>query len=250
MDIVELIREGQSSPLVLFALSFALGALHGLEPGHSKTMMAAFIIAVRGTVGQAAILGLSAALSHTAIVWLLALAALFWGDELIGEKTEPYFMIGSGGLIVGVALWVFYAARPKPSTTRHGGHSHGGEGDHTKAHAVTIETRFVDGKATTGQVVLFGLSGGLLPCAAAVTVLILCLHIKKTALGVGLVAAFSVGLAVVLVAVGTAAALGAGALRQRSQRFDDWLAKAPYISSLIIAALGIYLIYGGWHHLT
>ncbi|MEQ1714521.1 MAG: hypothetical protein ABL907_00830, partial [Hyphomicrobium sp.] len=27
-----------------------LGALHGLEPGHSKTMMAAFIIAVRGTI--------------------------------------------------------------------------------------------------------------------------------------------------------------------------------------------------------
>lgn len=26
-----------------------LGALHGLEPGHSKTMMAAFIIAIKGT---------------------------------------------------------------------------------------------------------------------------------------------------------------------------------------------------------
>ena len=36
-----------------------LGALHGLEPGHSKTMMAAFIVAVRGTVGQAVLLGLA-----------------------------------------------------------------------------------------------------------------------------------------------------------------------------------------------
>ena len=32
-----------------------LGALHGLEPGHSKTMMAAFIISIRGTVRQAAL---------------------------------------------------------------------------------------------------------------------------------------------------------------------------------------------------
>ena len=46
-----------------------LGALHGLEPGHSKTMMAAFIIAIRGTVRQAVLLGVSAAISHSAMVW-------------------------------------------------------------------------------------------------------------------------------------------------------------------------------------
>ena len=43
-------------------VAILLGALHGLEPGHSKTMMAAFIIAIRGTVWQAVLLGLSAAL--------------------------------------------------------------------------------------------------------------------------------------------------------------------------------------------
>ena len=43
-----------------------LGALHGLEPGHSKTMMAAFIIAIKGTIKQAVMLGLAATISHTA----------------------------------------------------------------------------------------------------------------------------------------------------------------------------------------
>ena len=38
-----------------------LGALHGLEPGHSKTMMAAFIVAIRGTLTQAILLGLAGA---------------------------------------------------------------------------------------------------------------------------------------------------------------------------------------------
>ncbi|MBP1524211.1 hypothetical protein IVY21_05350 [Salmonella enterica subsp. enterica serovar Worthington] len=35
-------------------------------------MMAAFIIAIKGTVKQAVMLGLAATLSHTAIVWLIA----------------------------------------------------------------------------------------------------------------------------------------------------------------------------------
>lgn len=51
--------------------------MHGLEPGHSKTMMAAFIVAVRGTVAQAVLLGLCAALSHSLVVWLLAA----WGTR-------------------------------------------------------------------------------------------------------------------------------------------------------------------------
>ena len=53
-----------------------LGALHALEPGHSKSLMAAFIIAIRGTIPQAVLLGLSAAVGHTLIVWLLALIGL------------------------------------------------------------------------------------------------------------------------------------------------------------------------------
>ena len=44
----------------LFIPSAALpGALHGLEPGHSKTMMGAFIVAIRGTVTLAVLLGLA-----------------------------------------------------------------------------------------------------------------------------------------------------------------------------------------------
>jgi nickel/cobalt transporter (NicO) family protein len=56
-----------------------LGALHGLEPGHSKTMMAAFIIAVRRTVTQAVLLGLAATISHMAVVWVIALGGRYLG---------------------------------------------------------------------------------------------------------------------------------------------------------------------------
>ena len=89
MDIAAMIEQGTASPFLLIATAVALGALHGLEPGHSKTMMAAFIIAVRGTVPQAVLLGLSAAFSHTIVIWLLALAALAYGDRMATEHMEP-----------------------------------------------------------------------------------------------------------------------------------------------------------------
>ena len=51
-----------------------LGALHGLETDHAETMMAALIIAVRGTITQAVLREPAATLAHTAAVWLVALA--------------------------------------------------------------------------------------------------------------------------------------------------------------------------------
>lgn len=76
-EFATLLQQGNAWLFVPSAI--LLGALHGLEPGHSKTMMAAFIVAVRGTLTQAVLLGLSATVSHTAIVWLVALAGLHFG---------------------------------------------------------------------------------------------------------------------------------------------------------------------------
>ncbi|MDP1592062.1 MAG: nickel/cobalt efflux protein RcnA, partial [Prosthecobacter sp.] len=76
-------------------IAILLGALHGLEPGHSKTMMAAFIIAIRGTIWQAVLLGLSAAISHSLLIWVLAALALHYGGQWNAEHTEPYFHLAS-----------------------------------------------------------------------------------------------------------------------------------------------------------
>ncbi|MDW3877252.1 hypothetical protein IDF44_19340 [Klebsiella pneumoniae] len=47
-DFTSLLQQGNAWLFIPSAI--LLGALHGLEPGHSKTMMAAFIVAVRGNV--------------------------------------------------------------------------------------------------------------------------------------------------------------------------------------------------------
>lgn len=59
----------------------------------------------------------------------------------------------------------------------------GGQDAHERAHADDIRRRFANREVTTGQIVLFGLTGGLIPCPASITVLLLCLQLKKAALG-------------------------------------------------------------------
>jgi len=93
---------------------------------------------------------------------------------------------------------------------------------------------------------MFGLTGGLIPCPAAITVLLLCLQLKQFTLGAALVLCFSIGLAITLVAVGTAAALS---VRHASKRFS-WLGtvshRAPYLSSVLIIIVGLYVGIQGW----
>lgn len=295
MDLTGMIEAGGSNPVLLFVFALALGALHGLEPGHSKTMMAAYIIAIHGTVRQAVLLGLSAALSHSIIVWALAMVALFWGNELIGEELEPYFMMVSGLLILGIAVWMLWRQmRERQGHHAHGhshghsheghdhhhphdhshahnhnhahGHHHHGHAPHThapvsglddahmdahaRAHADEIRERLSSGRTGTWQTILFGLSGGLIPCPAAITVFILCLHLGKVALGVTLVSAFSLGLAATLVAVGIIAAVGLRAVSARTSRFDEVMAAAPWISAMLIAVIGFLVLWSGYGHLS
>lgn len=117
---------------------------------------------------------------------------------------------------------------------------------HERAHANDIRKRFTRREVTTGQIVMFGLTGGLIPCPAAITVLLLCLQVKEVALGGMLVLCFSIGLALTLVTVGAAAAVGA---RQASSRWP-WLGtvarRAPYLSSALIIGVGLYVGFHGW----
>ena len=57
--------------------------------------------------------------------------------------------------------------------------SSGGYQDaHELAHANDIRRRFANRHVTTGQIALFGLTGGLIPCPASITVLLICLQLK------------------------------------------------------------------------
>jgi nickel/cobalt exporter len=97
--------------------------------------------------------------------------------------------------------------------------STGGQSDaHELAYANDIRHRFADRNVTTGQIVMFGLTGGLIPCPAAITVLLLCLQLKQFTLGVALVLCFSIGLAITMVTAGVIAALSVRHVSCRCRR--------------------------------
>ena len=359
--------------------AIVLGALHGFEPGHSKTMMAAFIIAIRGTVSQAALLGLSATISHTAVIWALAAVGLTFSGRLNVEELEPYFQVATGAIVLGMAVWMLRRTRreqlavaehheqarehgpnggtmiatghgwlaisvfetnvpprfrlhcynsvhqalkprsdetvtletirpdgsrqmfsfapradfweatdelPEPHefkaavTFAHGGHTHRYEtafvedhhhhdhtphdhghhhhdashlglgtgeyqDEHERAHASELEARFAKQQVTTWQIVLFGLTGGLMPCPAAFAVLLVCLQLKDFTLGFALVLAFSVGLAITLVSVGALAALSVREASRRFKGFGELARKLPYASSAVLTLVGLFIAIQG-----
>jgi nickel/cobalt exporter len=356
----------QGNAWLFIPSAILLGGLHGLEPGHSKTMMAAFIIAIRGTVTQAVLLGLSATISHTAIVWAVAMAGLYFGHNLNAEATEPYFQVASAVLIIGVAAWMMWRTwqqqneakdhdhahghdhhddvkhidtghgivrlevfetgvapcfrlyregqtghewraeqvrieTERPDGSRHtytfvqrdgfveskqsipephefvarlslghASHSHdydvefiehnhhaikdyeglditapGYQDPHELAHANDIRRRFANKEITTGQIIIFGLTGGLIPCPASITILLLCLQLKKVALGATLVLCFSIGLALTMVASGVIAALSVKHVSQQWGGFGEFARKAPYFSGALILVVGLYVGYQG-----
>ncbi len=252
-DIVAVIQSGVGNPWLLLPTALALGALHALEPGHSKSMMMAFIVAVRGTPGQAVVLGLAATVGHTIVVWALALLAWRLGDAGLLERAEPWLLLLGGALIVVLALRMI--SRGGVGGHTHGPHGHSHSHDHktegpldahAAAHAAEIEARFAGRSGVTnGEVAWFGFTGGLLPCPAAFAVLLACLHLKAYALGTVMVAAFSVGLACTLVAVGVAASLGTNALKNRFGAFDKVARLAPIVSAWMILVIGLLVMLAG-----
>jgi nickel/cobalt exporter len=125
----------------------------------------------------------------------------------------------------------------------------GYEDPHELAHANDIRRRFANREVTTGQIVMFGLTGGLIPCPASITVLLLCLQLKKITLGAALVLCFSIGLALTMVVSGALAALSVRHVSRRWSGFGEFARTAPYFSGALILLVGAYVGYSGMHAL-
>jgi nickel/cobalt exporter len=251
-DLTTIIQSGAAHAWLYLPFAVALGALHALEPGHAKSLMAAYIVAIRGTASQAVTLGVSAAVGHTMIVWVLALAALALGERYVVDEAEPWLTAISGILIVLLALRMFWALRARGRHHHHHGHdhdhhhhdhSHNNNHDHHHGHSHAPPP--VTGHVTTGQIVWFGFTGGLMPCPAAFAVLQVGVQLKAFALGVAMVAAFSVGVGATLVAIGLAVVWGSGRLAKAWPGFDRAAQRLPYLSAGLVLIAGLVLTAAG-----
>lgn len=237
-DLSQIIQAGAAHAWFYLPVAVILGALHALEPGHAKSLMAAYIVSIRGTPGQAALLGLSAAVGHTIIVWGLAIAALLLGQNMIAEQAEPWLTLLSGVLVTLLALRMFMRLRIGNHDHKHHQHDHD-HGSHSHGH--TDQQRHAKNGASSADIVWFGFSGGLLSCPAAIAVLLVCIQLKQFTLGIAMVAAFSIGLAATLVAIGLAASWASRKASTNWPCLDRIAHRLPCLSAGIVMILGLVM---------
>lgn len=333
---------------VYFPSALALGALHALEPGHAKTLTAAYLIGIKGTKKDAFLLGLSVALTHSLVVIGISVAALWIGKETFTQDVTHWLQYGSGIIVVILGIWMlikriklmkkqshhhhgapdpihisndlatgrleiintpqgermkFFAEkvtanlllrviinRPdglevlvlKKSSSdsndftndfisdvapnephefsaefemstgnkreiipfemhepAHADHDNLSDDEHARAHAATMPEYAKRGeRPTLGQILAFGAAGGMIPCPASITVMLLALSIGKLGSGLLAVAGFSLGLAVALVGIGLIVVAGISRL-QGSGRFHWVSSKAPIISASVVIFSGL-----------
>ena len=117
-------------------------------------------------------------------------------------------------------------------------HSHLDDEAHAKAHTETLPTYVNSGeRPSTLQIMAFGAAGGMIPCPASITVMLLALSTGKSAMGVFTVLGFSLGLALALVGVGLVIVTGLSKLSDTGRL--SWVTKkAPVISAALVIASG------------
>jgi nickel/cobalt transporter (NicO) family protein len=259
-----LVAERRLSPgfgLVALALAVVLGAAHALAPGHGKTVMAAYLVGLRGSLRQAVAIGATVTVTHTAGVLLLGLL-LSASRAVASERVYPWLGLASGLLLaaVGVALagralaghrrphahahpHPHPRAHPHPPGPRHGGHAPvdahdpgaGGPGGGWAGRPL----------GWRGLAAL-GLAGGLVPSPSAVVVLLGGIAVGHAWFGVALVLAYGVGMAATLTGVGVLLAHASARIDRRlAVPAGSLLARAgrllPVATASVIVAVGLAL---------
>ena len=93
---------------------------------------------------------------------------------------------------------------------------------------------------TIGSLLALGISGGIIPCPSALVVLLASIRLARVDLGLLLILAFSLGLAVVLTGIGLLTVWGKG-LVGRVKFNKGILSRLPMASALAVSCLGIFL---------
>jgi nickel/cobalt exporter len=219
-DLVALVDVEDLTPLAILlslAVAFGLGIVHALSPGHGKTIMAAYLVGSGGSSRQAVGLGLAVTVSHT--LGVLALAAITLGASslLPPEQLYPILGVVSGALVIAIGgslLWSRLRvllrdrahARAHASSAEHD-HAHGHDHGHGQGHSHDYghdhgHERAPQGAVSWRGMLALGLSGGLVPSASALILLLGSIAAGRVAYGLVLVLGFGLGMAVVLTGIG------------------------------------------------
>jgi ABC-type nickel/cobalt efflux system permease component RcnA/Tol biopolymer transport system component len=266
--------------LSAFLLSLVLGSLHALTPGHGKTLVAAYLVGSGGKVRDAVFLGAVVTTTHTGSVILLALVTLLASHYILPILITPWLEIFSGLLVIGFGTSLLVRRRgdltnwlrrernrsarlsatkprlaisPRTASVTHmhaadllhpHSHSHDSHDGHTHSHSAESyhghSHATPAGPITWKSLLALGVSGGLVPCPDAIAILLVAVAVNRIPFGVLLIVAFSIGLALVLIAIGIAMVQGMQVVA-RSEALTRFSVYTPLISALVVTGLGVAL---------
>jgi ABC-type nickel/cobalt efflux system permease component RcnA len=224
--------------VAMLGIFAGMGALHAIQPGHGKTLVAAYLVATGGTPRDAMTLAGIVTATHTLSVYALGMLTLLASEWFLPSRVIPVLSVVSGLLVAGLGammLWKSLGRWRRPGVEpdhghhlcqhdqeyshvhdhdhghHHHDHGHLTDEEHARLHAAEIDQVFIERngqrRVSFRQLAVLGVSGGIAPCPDALAILLLSAGIGQAAFGMVAIVAFSVGLAAVLVAFGIGVAL-------------------------------------------
>jgi nickel/cobalt transporter (NicO) family protein len=170
-----------------------------------------------GLVCLAIGLGLAVTVSHTLGVLVLAGITLLAASVLPPERLYPILGVLSGGLVVAIGGSLLWSRLRTALGRRAAGHGHDHAHDPARAHTHPVghdhahvhphthphtQERPDDDSISWRGLLALGLSGGLIPSASALILLLGSIAAGRVAYGLVLVLGFGLGMAVVLAGIG------------------------------------------------
>jgi high-affinity nickel-transport protein len=237
-------------------IAVGLGAMHALEPGHGKTIVAAYLVGSRGTPKHAVFLGLIVTAAHTAGVYALGAITLYASKYIVPEQLYPWL-----GMISGIIIAVFASylmIRTLIGESADDSHESGGAHSHwfaslgkrralvpaEKGNSLRVGGDAAPSAArptknvSLAQLLTLGITGGIIPCPAALVVLLGAFSLHRVGFGLFLIVAFSLGLAAVLIVIGLL-------MVYAGQFLARWKSNGSVIQRwLPLASAGCMLIFG------
>lgn len=225
-----------SFPVILFSLlvALSLGALHALTPGHGKTIMAAYLVGTRGTPAQALFLGLTVTGAHTLGVLGLGVLTLYASKVVSPERLYPWLGLASGLIVIGIGLALSVGRLREAGQHSHAPHRH--PQGHSHSHPALPSTQ--GSIVTWRSLVALGISGGLVPSASALVLLISAISLQRIGFGLVLILAFGAGMAAVLTGIGLLLVY-AGRRLERMPRTDSLVRVLPMVSAWVVVGAGL-----------
>lgn len=238
---------------VFVPVAAGLGALHALEPGHGKTLMAVYLAGNRGTIGNAVGMGIVTTITHTFIVFVLAILTATAASFLPMHEIQYGLGITSAGLLVALGLWLVLQRwreldrwrSPRKTTNPNDHHNdhHHHDHSHDHGHDHSHDHFHAHPGMKFGEVLTMGISAGLVPCPGAMAVFLLGVTTGQYVLGLITVTVFSIGLAATLVGLGVAVVLARKYFIPHSEGDYRWAKYTPLATAAIVTVLGGVLLY-------